>query len=126
METKRMSAKSILVVEDSPTELRVVTDLLDGNGYQYSVAMDGEEALLKAAQIKPQLMLLDVILPKKNGFQVCRQLKSAPETRDIKIIVLSSKNQESDRYWGLRQGADLYMTKPYRSEELLEAISKFM
>jgi twitching motility two-component system response regulator PilH len=126
METKRMSAKSILVVEDSPTELRVVTDLLDGNGYQYSVAMDGEEALLKAAQIKPQLMLLDVILPKKNGFQVCRQLKSTPETRDIKIIVLSSKNQESDRYWGLRQGADLYMTKPYRSEELLEAISKFM
>jgi twitching motility two-component system response regulator PilH len=126
METKRMSAKSILVVEDSPTELRVVTDLLDGNGYQYSVAMDGEEALLKAAQIKPQLMLLDVVLPKKNGFQVCRQLKSAPETRDIKIIVLSSKNQESDRYWGLRQGADLYMTKPYRSEELLEAISKFM
>lgn len=121
-----MSAKSILVVEDSPTELRVVTDLLDGNGYQYSVAMDGEEALLKAAQIKPQLMLLDVVLPKKNGFQVCRQLKSAPETRDIKIIVLSSKNQESDRYWGLRQGADLYMTKPYRSEELLEAISKFM
>jgi len=125
METKQMNSKSILVVEDSPTELRIVTDLLEGNGYQYSVATDGEEALRKAMQIRPQVMLLDVVLPKKNGFQVCRQLKNSPETKDIKIIVLSSKNQESDRYWGLRQGADLYMTKPFRSEELLEAILRF-
>ncbi|MBI3681817.1 MAG: response regulator [Acidobacteria bacterium] len=119
--------KSILIVEDSPTELQLVTNLLQNNGYHnYTVATDGEEALKKATQQKPDLMLLDVILPKKNGFQVCRQLKSSPETNQIKIIVLSSKNQESDKYWGYKQGADLYLTKPFKNAELLEAIQRFI
>lgn len=121
-----MREKSILVVEDSPTELQMVTNVLTDNGYQFTVATDGEEALKKAIQTKPALMLLDVVLPKKNGFQVCRQLKSAPETKGIKIIVLSSKNQDSDKYWGLRQGADLYMTKPFKTDELLRAIAQLL
>ncbi|MCC6367557.1 MAG: response regulator [Bryobacterales bacterium] len=121
-----MNGKSILVVEDSPTELHVVTTVLQNNGYRFTVATDGEEALTKAVSQKPDLMLLDVVLPKKSGFQVCRQLKSAPETSGIKIIVLSSKNQESDKYWGLKQGADLYLTKPFKTDELLAAISRFI
>jgi DNA-binding response OmpR family regulator len=118
--------KSILVVEDSPTELQVVTRVLTGFGYQFTTATDGEEALKKAIQTKPDLILLDVVLPKKNGFQVCRQLKSSPETSGIKIIVVSSRNQESDKYWGMRQGADLYLTKPFKTEDLLNAIERFL
>lgn len=121
-----MNPKSILVVEDSPTELQVVSRLLMSEGYRFTTATDGEEALQKATQEMPDLMLLDVILPKKNGFQICRQLKSSPATSGIKIIVLSSKDQESDKYWGLKQGADLYLTKPYKSEELLQAIARFL
>lgn len=121
-----MSMKSILVVEDSPTELLMVTNVLQDGGYFFTVATDGDEAIRKATQQKPDLMLLDILLPKKNGFQVCRHLKSQPETSKIKIIVLSGKNQESDRYWGLKQGADLYLTKPVKKQELLEAISKFI
>ena len=121
-----MSQKTILVVEDSPTELLAVTNVLEDRGYHFTVATDGEEALQKATQQKPDLVLLDILLPKKNGFQVCRTLKSSPETNGIKIIVLSSKNQESDRYWGLKQGADLYLTKPFRKEELLKAISQMI
>lgn len=121
-----MSAKSILVVEDSATELLALTKALESRGYQYFVATDGEEALQKAVKQKPSLILLDVVLPKKNGFQVCRQLKSSPETNQIKIIVISGKNQESDRYWGLKQGADEYLTKPVKTDDLLGAIARYL
>lgn len=119
-----MSNKSILVVEDSATELLALTKALESRGYQYTVATDGEEAIQKAQKQKPALMLLDVVLPKRNGFQVCRQLKASPETKEIKIIVISGKNQESDRYWGLKQGADEYLTKPVKTDELLVAIAR--
>ena len=119
-------AKTILVVDDSPTEMRLVTTPLQGKGYRIITAVDGEDALEKASQEHPDLMLLDIILPKKNGFQVCRQLKTTPETQDIKIIMISSKNQDSDRFWGLKQGADEYMTKPFEDDELLANVAKFL
>jgi len=107
-----MANETILVVEDSPTYLRQTTQLLQKNGYTTISAMDGEEALEKAIQKHTDLIVLDIILPKKNGFQVCRQLKTSPDTQDIKIIMLTSKSQDSDRFWGLKQGADEYLTKP--------------
>jgi twitching motility two-component system response regulator PilH len=70
------------------------------------------------------LILLDVILPNKNGFQVCRQLKTTPETKDIRVIIVSSKDQASDKFWGMKQGADDYITKPYNEDDLLAAIQK--
>lgn len=122
-----MEDKLIMVVEDSPTNMRFITDALKTNGYNDIItAVDGEEALEKATDKKPYLIILDVILPKKNGFQVCRKLKSIPEMKNIKILMLSSKNQDSDRFWGLKQGADIYMTKPYEADELLANISKLM
>lgn len=121
-----MSHEKILVVEDSPTEMKLVIASLQGMGYAVSTATDGEEALEKARCEQPALIVLDIVLPKKNGYQVCRQLKSSPETDGIKILMLSSKNLESDRFWGMKQGEDAYMTKPFRKEELLANVSQLL
>jgi twitching motility two-component system response regulator PilH len=121
-----MTKKTILVVDDSPTDLRLVAKPLQARGYRVLTASDGEEALAKASSELPHLILLDVVLPKKNGFQVCRQLKTAPDTRAIKIILLTSKSQDSDRYWGLKQGADDYMTKPFADDQLLANVAKLL
>ncbi len=115
-----MTNARILVVEDSPTYLRQILNMLQDLGYRTIAAVDGEEALEKAIREKPDLIMLDIILPKKNGFQVCRQLKTTPATRNIKIIMLTSKTQDSDRFWGLKQGADEYLTKPV-AEAVLSA-----
>jgi twitching motility two-component system response regulator PilH len=121
-----MANEKILVVDDSPTDLRLVTTALQGKGYAVLTACDGEEALEKASRERPRLILLDIILPKKNGFQVCRQLKTSPDTQDIKIVLLSSKSQDSDRFWGLTQGADAYLTKPFADDELLTNVRRLL
>ena len=118
-----MAETKILVADDSPTELQLMAEPLIARGYQVITAANGNEALKTARQERPALILLDILMPGKNGFQVCRQLKADPGTRDIKIIMVSSKNQESDRFWGLKQGADEYLAKPFNDEELLSHIS---
>ncbi len=122
----RMTHATILVVDDSPTELRLVAGRLRDCGYRIVTAADGEEALELAAREHPDLIVLDVVLPKKNGFQVCRQLKTTPGTSDIKILLVTSKDQESDRFWGMRQGADEYMTKPFEDEELVANVARLL
>ena len=122
-----MTNKTILVVDDSPTDLRLMTaPLKKGTECRIITAADGEQALEKAIRERPDLIVLDVILPKKNGFQVCRQLKTSPDTQDIRILLLTSKSQDSDRFWGLKQGADEYMTKPFEDEELLANVAKLL
>ena len=121
-----MNNFKILVVEDSPTYLRQITALLQESGYQTIAAIDGEQALEKAIREDPDLIILDIILPKKNGFQVCRQLKTTPSTRDIKIIMLTSKTLDSDRFWGLKQGADEYVTKPFVEQDLLANVTRLL
>jgi len=118
--------KTILVVDDSPTDLRLMSIPLRRLGYRVVTACDGEEALAKAAKEQPEVIVLDVVLPKKNGFQVCRELKTASETQNIKIVLLTGKNQESDRYWGWKQGADDYITKPFDDEELLARVARLL
>jgi CheY-like chemotaxis protein len=121
-----MQEKTILCVDDSPTQLRVLTDVLAGRGYRVVTAIDGEDALQKVAETSPDLILLDVVLPKKNGFQICRQLKTSGQTKSIKIVLVSSKNQPSDRFWGLRQGADDYLTKPFEADALVEYVERHL
>lgn len=121
-----MPAQTILVVDDSPTALRITGDALSEQGFNVVSASDGEEALEIAARLHPDLIVLDIILPKKNGFQVCRQLKTESATADIKILMLSSKNQASDRFWGQKQGADAYITKPFDDEELLASVQSLL
>jgi twitching motility two-component system response regulator PilH len=115
--------KTILVAEDSPTELRLVLSVLQNKGYTIITAVDGEDAIKKAEHGKPQLAILDVVMPKKNGFQVTRHLKTSPSTPNIKVILLTSKNQEADKFWGMKQGADVYLTKPFDNEMLLESVA---
>jgi twitching motility two-component system response regulator PilH len=121
-----MSNKLILVVEDSPTEKMIAVTACEQAGYRVITAGDGEEALQMTLDNRPDLILLDVILPKKNGFQICRQIKSTPDIQQTKIIMVTSKSQDSDRFWGIKQGADDYLTKPYAESELLDLISKHL
>ncbi|MCJ7774065.1 MAG: response regulator [Desulfobacterales bacterium] len=114
-----MEKQKIMVVDDSPTELKIMSEPFIPKGYKVITAMDGEEAIKMAEIEKPDLIVLDVIMPKMNGFQVCRKIKTTPELKNIKIILLTSKNQESDEFWGLKQGADAYMKKPFDANELL-------
>jgi len=123
---RKMPNETIMVVEDSPTYLRKISALLEDRGYHTITAIDGEEAMEKAIQDDPTLIVLDVILPKKNGFQVCRQLKTSPATQNIKILMLTSKSQDSDRFWGLKQGADEYMTKPFDEDEFVTNVTKLL
>ena len=111
----------ILVVEDSPTTRQQISSLLQSAGYETLTATDGEEALQLTREHHPAIVILDIVLPKKNGFQVCRSIKNDPELA-IKIMMVSSKGQEKDRIWGQRQGADAYLSKPIEPEELLAAV----
>ena len=119
-----MVNKRVLVVDDSPTNRQALSDLLQREGYDVTTAVDGEDALAKIAADPPPLVVLGIILPKMNGYQVLRQLRSDRETRHIKVILVSSKNQESDRFWGMKQGADDYIAKPYPDDTLLNAIAR--
>ncbi len=113
----------IIAVDDSPTSLRFVAETLRGAGYKVGTAKDGEEAIEMITSNPPAAVVLDILLPKKNGFQVCRELKTNPITKDTRIILLSSKSQEADRFWGQRQGADAYVTKPIQPAELTAIVN---
>lgn len=119
-----MAIQKILIVDDSPTERYYLTDILVKNGFSVSTAENGEEALLKIKADKPQLILMDVVMPGANGFQVTRAISRDPELADVPIIICSSKNQETDRIWGLRQGARDYLVKPVDPEKLLAKIAE--
>jgi twitching motility two-component system response regulator PilH len=118
-----MAIQKILVVDDSPTERYFLTDILIKNGFSVSTAENGEEALVKVKADKPQLILMDVVMPGQNGFQITRAISRDPETQDIPIIICTSKGQETDRIWGLRQGARDYIVKPVDPQELLAKIA---
>lgn len=117
-----MVAPKVLVVDDSWTDLTLIATPLRESGFDVITAVDGEEAVEKVLRERPQCVLLDVVLPKQNGFQVCRRLKSMEQSRHIPIILISQKNTPLDRRWGLQQGADMYITKPFSRDELLTSV----
>lgn len=118
-----MPIKKILVVDDSPTERFFVTDLLTKNGYQVITAENGEEGIAKTKAELPDLVIMDVVMPGLNGYQATRTLTRDEATKNIPVIVCTSKGQETDKIWGLRQGAMDYLVKPVKPEELLQKIS---
>jgi len=118
-----MPIQKILVVEDSPTDRKFLSDILAKNGYKVSTAESAEEALTKVKQEQPDLVLMDVVLPGQNGYQATRALAKDEATKSIPVIIVSTKGQETDRVWGMRQGARDYIVKPVSSADLLAKIS---
>ena len=117
-----MTIKKVLIVDDSKTELMFLTELLQKNGFQVRTAENADEAFKRLAEDKPELILMDVVMPGQNGFQLTRSINRTPEYTDIPIILCTSKNLETDRVWGMRQGARDYITKPVDAAELFAKI----
>jgi twitching motility two-component system response regulator PilH len=117
-----MPIKKVLVVDDSPTERFFLTDLLHRNGYDVITAENGEQGVAVAKAQRPDLIVMDVVMPGLNGFQATRQLSRDEATQSIPVIMCTSKGQETDRVWGMRQGAVEYLVKPVVAEELLDKI----
>ena len=120
-----MPIRKILVVDDSPVERLALQEVLGRNGYQVLTAENGEQAIARSRSDHPDLILMDVVMPGMNGYQATRTISRHDETRDIPIIMCTSKGQETDRVWGMRQGARDYIVKPVDGDELLAKIKAF-
>ena len=118
-----VAIQKILIVDDSPTERLYLTDILVKNGFTVCTAVNGDEAIERIRAERPQLILMDVVMPGTNGFQVTRAISRDPELAALPIIICSSKDQETDRIWGMRQGAKEYLVKPVDPARLLAAIA---
>ena len=118
-----MPIKNILIVDDSPTDRQHLKDILSKGGYAVTVAESAEEALAKVKQSRPDLVLMDVVMPGQSGFQATRILSKDDSTKGIPVIMCTSKGQETDKIWGLRQGAHDYLVKPVNPDELLKKIA---
>jgi twitching motility two-component system response regulator PilH len=117
-----MAIKNVLVVDDSPTDSHLLSEMLKKNGFSVSTATSGEDAIVKAKQTKPDLILMDIVMPGMSGFEATRAITKNPETASIPVIVCSTKGQETDKAWGLRQGAKDYIVKPVTEKVLMDKI----
>jgi DNA-binding response OmpR family regulator len=122
---KTLVQKKVLIVDDSPAQVKLIQGLLEPEGY-WPVGLNDPKRVEEAIAVeRPEVILLDVVMPERNGFQVCRELKSNVKFNAIPVILVTSKDTASDRYWGQQQGADGYVTKPFTREELLRAVRRF-
>ncbi len=117
--------KKVLIVDDSPAQVKLIQGLLEPEGYWPVGLSDPKRVEEAIAAEKPNVILLDVVMPERNGFQVCRELKGNIKYNAIPVILVTSKDTASDRYWGEQQGADGYVTKPFTRDELLRAVRRF-
>jgi DNA-binding response OmpR family regulator len=117
--------KKVLIVDDSPAEVRLMHGVLEREGYRLVDLHDSTRVEETIAFEHPNVILLDVVMPGKNGFQVCRELKGHDQYKSIPVILVTSRDTASDKFWGEQQGADGYVTKPFTSEELLRAVKRF-
>jgi twitching motility two-component system response regulator PilH len=120
-----MTIKKILLVDDSKTELHHLSDLLAKRGYSVRTAENGDEAMRRLGEDKPDLILMDVVMPGQNGFQLTRAITRDPQYADVPVIMCTSKNLETDKVWGMRQGARDYVVKPVVADELIAKIKAF-
>ncbi len=113
---------TVLVVEDTPSQLELINNFLQDSGHTVIKACDAKDGFDKAVEQQPDVIITDIVMPGFSGFEFCRQLKKNPATQKVPIIICSSKNKEIDRIWGMKQGADVYLTKPFTRQELLRAL----
>ncbi len=116
----------VLIVDDSPTETYKLTSILEKNGHSVITAETGETGVATAKKERPDLVLMDIVMPGLNGFQATRQLSKANETSHIPVIIVTTKDQETDRVWGLRQGAKAYLTKPIEEKVLMDVMGEVL
>ncbi len=116
----------ILIVDDSPTQTLSLSKILKKHGHEVLTAKDGEEGVEVAKKELPDLVLMDVVMPKINGFQATRQITKNPSTSHIPVIIVTTKDQETDRIWGARQGAKSYVTKPVEEDLLMDAVDQHL
>lgn len=116
----------ILIVDDSPTELHLFQNMLEKSGFETLVADSGEEGIRQAESARPDCILMDVVMPGMNGFQATRKITQDPRTSSIPVIMITTKNQETDKIWGMRQGAVEYIVKPIGQKELVSKINSVM
>lgn len=116
----------VLVVEDSLAQRQMISDLLKSSGLKVAVASDGIEALENLEAFAPDLVVLDIVMPKMNGYELCRKIKSNPSTQNVPVVMCSSKGEEFDRYWGMKQGADAYIAKPFQPKELIGTVKQLL
>lgn len=116
----------VLVIDDSPTEVHVLQTLLEKNGYEVVVANSGEEGIVVAKETLPDVILMDVVMPGMNGFQATRQLSKQPETANTPVIIVTTKDQETDKVWAKRQGAVDYIVKPVQEKALIERLNRVL
>ncbi|MDJ0737344.1 MAG: response regulator [Nostocaceae cyanobacterium] len=117
---------TVLIVEDSIAQREMITDLLMASGLTVTHAKDGQEALDAIQSTAPDLVVLDIVMPRMNGYEVCRRLKSDPKTQNVPVVMCSSKGEEFDRYWGMKQGADAYIAKPFQPTELVGTVKQLL
>ena len=117
---------TVLIIDDSPTELHLFQNMLEKAGFDTLVADSGEEGIQKAVTARPDCILMDVVMPGMNGFQATRKLTQDPRTSGIPVIMVTTKDQETDKIWGMRQGAVDYIVKPVGPKELIEKINQVM
>ncbi len=113
---------TILIVDDTPSEMELISHYLKEGGYSVIGVVSGKAALSQAIEHQPDVVITDVVMPEMSGFELCRSLKKNPATEHVPIIICTSKSQKLDRIWGMKQGADVYLTKPFTREELLRAV----
>ncbi len=117
---------TVLIVDDSSTLREMISGLLIKAGMTVLEATDGVEAKDKIAANPPDLVILDIVMPNMNGYELCRWVKSNPETQEVPVVICSSKNEDFDRYWGMKQGADAYIAKPFRPIEMVETVKHLL
>ncbi len=116
--------KILLLVEDNPKDIELVRDVFENENYSLHIATNGNEAISEIEKLKPQLIILDIIMPQMNGYQVCQKIKLNPLYKEIPIIMLTAKTTEEDQAWGFELGADEYIKKPFHPQELLNVVKK--
>lgn len=118
--------RKVLVVEDSVTQRQMISELLKNSGLTVTVASNGVEALEKLQHYTPDIVVLDIVMPQMNGYEVCRRIKADKKTEHIPVVMCSSKGEEFDRYWGLKQGAAAYIAKPFQPTELIGTVKQLL
>ena len=117
---------TVLVIEDSLTDMEVLSSCLRRGGLDVETASNGDEASAKISSQKLDVIVLDIVLPDKSGFELCRELKAEAETKKIPIVICSTKASEMDKFWGMKQGADAYLAKPVDQEQLLKTVKQLI